>query len=210
MSKAILTTKVDLTYDDLPEQRRHFPRTYVRQVEAARGDWIIYYEPWRASGDLMKTGGRHAYFATARITDIIEDPSKPDHFYALIEHFLPFDHAVPFKEAANYYGSGLRKDDGSTNKGAFGRAVRNISDAEYDLILAAGFAQVLGKRDRERPAPDPVEEARIGFDTIRRCRLRPSMSTVRSSLRWCSVRFGTGHFLPPSSQRIRTPAPSPA
>jgi putative restriction endonuclease len=111
----------------------------------------------------MKTGGKQAYFATARITDIIPDPSKPDHFYALIEDFLPFDHAVPFKEADHYYESGLRKEDGSTNKGAFGRAVRNIPDAEYDMILAAGFAHILGNRDRERPTPDPVEEARIGF-----------------------------------------------
>jgi putative restriction endonuclease len=163
MSKAVLTTKLVPTYDDLPEQRYHFPRTYLRQVEAARGDWIVYCEPRRPSGDLMKTGGRQAYFATARIADIIPDPAKPDHFYALIEDFLPFDHAVPFKEADHYYESGLRKEDGSTNKGAFGRAVRNISDAEYDLILAAGFAYVLGKRDRERPAPDPVEEARLGF-----------------------------------------------
>jgi len=163
MAKAILTTKVDPTYDDLPEQRYHFPRTYLRQVEAARRDWIVYYEPRRPSGDLMKTGGRQAYFATARIADIVEDPSKPDHFYALIEDFLPFDHAVPFKEADHYYESGLRKEDGSTNKGAFGRAVRNIPDAEYDLILGAGFAHVLGKRDRERLAPYPSEEARIGF-----------------------------------------------
>ncbi|WIC86108.1 HNH endonuclease [Agrobacterium tumefaciens] len=111
----------------------------------------------------MKTGGRQAYFATARITDIIQDPSKADHFYALIYDFLPFDHAVPFKEADHYFESRLRKDDGSTNKGAFGRAVRNTPDEEYDLILAAGFAHVLGRRDRERPAPDPAEEARLGF-----------------------------------------------
>ena len=163
MAKAILTTKIDPTYDDLPEQRYHFPRTYLRQVEAARGDWIVYYEPRRPSGDLMKTGGKQAYFATARIIDIIEDPSKAEHFYALIDDFLHFDHPVRFKEADHYYESGLRKEDGSTNKGAFGRAVRNIPDEEYDLILAAGFAHVLGRRDRERPAPDPAEEARIGF-----------------------------------------------
>jgi len=41
MTKAILTTKVDPTYDDLPEERYHFPRTYLRQVEEAKGDWII-------------------------------------------------------------------------------------------------------------------------------------------------------------------------
>lgn len=103
MAKAILTTKAEPTYKDLPEQQYHFPRSYLRQVEAARGDWIVYYEPRRPSGDLMKTGGRQAYFATARIVDIIEDPSKSDHFYALIEDFLPFDRAVPFKEADHYY-----------------------------------------------------------------------------------------------------------
>ncbi|HXA22729.1 MAG TPA: hypothetical protein VNW90_10535 [Acetobacteraceae bacterium] len=42
MAKAIFTTKVDPTYDDLPEFRYHFPRTYLRAVEATVGDWIIY------------------------------------------------------------------------------------------------------------------------------------------------------------------------
>lgn len=77
MSKAVPTTKLVPTHDDLPEQRYHFPRTYLRQVEAARGDWIVYYQRRRPSGDLMKTGGRPAYFATARIVDIIPDPSEP-------------------------------------------------------------------------------------------------------------------------------------
>jgi putative restriction endonuclease len=163
MAKAVLTTKIDPTYDDLPEQRYHFPRAYLRQVEAALGDWIVYYEPRRPSGDLMRTGGKQAYFATARIASIIPDPSKPDHFYALIEDFLPFSHDVPFKEGSHYYESRLQKPDGSTNKGAFGRAVRNMPDAEYDLILAAGFAHVLGVKDRTRPAPDPAEQAHCGF-----------------------------------------------
>ncbi len=163
--KAVITTKAYSIYDDLPEQRYHFPKTYLRQIDAAVGDWIIYYEPRRPSSDLMKTGGRQAYFATARIATIIPDSSIPDHFYALIEDFLPFDHAVPFKEAnGHYYERGLRKEDGSTNKGAFGRAVRNISDSEYDLILQAGFAYVLGRKNRERLAPDPVDETAIGFD----------------------------------------------
>jgi len=76
MAKAVLTTKVDPTYDDLPEQRYHFPRSYLRQVVAARGDWIVCYEPRRPSGDLMKTGGKQAYFPTARITDIVKERSK--------------------------------------------------------------------------------------------------------------------------------------
>lgn len=164
MAKAVLTTKVDPTYDDLPEQRYHFSRTYLRQIEAALGDWIVYYEPRRPSADLMRTGGRQAYFATARIASIIPDPSRSDHYYALIEDFLPFDHTVSFKDGEHYFERGLRKEDGSTNKGAFGRAVRNMSDAEYDLILAAGFAHVIGARNRERPFPDPAELVQTGFN----------------------------------------------
>jgi hypothetical protein len=54
MVKAVLTTKIDPTYDDLPEERYHFPRTYLRQIEAAVGDWILYYEPPRPSGDAVR------------------------------------------------------------------------------------------------------------------------------------------------------------
>jgi putative restriction endonuclease len=163
MAKAVLITKIDPTYDDLPEQRYHFPATYLRQISAAIGDWIIYYEPRRASGDLMSIGGRQAYFATARIGSVVPDPSRPDHYYALIEDFLPFDHPVPFREGSHYFEAALQKDDGSTNKGAFGRAVRNLTDTEYDLVLQAGFAHVLGTRARERPAPDRAEEPVTGF-----------------------------------------------
>lgn len=159
MAKAILTTKVDPTYDDLPEQRYHFPRSYLRQVEAAVGDWIVYYEPRRSNGDAASRGGRQVYFATARISTIIPDPSLPDHFYALIEEYLGFDRPVPFKDGAAYFESGLRKPDGSTNKGAFGRSVRIVPDIEYDLILMAGFAHVFGRESRLRLSPDVPEDA---------------------------------------------------
>jgi putative restriction endonuclease len=55
MAKAILTTKVDPTYDDLPEQRYHFPRTYLRQMQTAQGDFVVYYEPRRSSGTISVT-----------------------------------------------------------------------------------------------------------------------------------------------------------
>src|SRR3546814_2404298 len=82
MVKVLLTTKVNPTYDDLPEDRYHFPRTYLNTIEQAVGDWAIYYEPRRTSGDLSSRGGRMAYFATARITRLESDPSTHDHFYA--------------------------------------------------------------------------------------------------------------------------------
>jgi len=42
MPKAVLTTKVDPFYDDLPEERYHFPRTHLKSVRVALGDWIVY------------------------------------------------------------------------------------------------------------------------------------------------------------------------
>jgi len=142
MVKAVLTTKVNPTYDDLPEAHYHFPDTYWA-IEGAVGDWIVYYEPRRISENRSRTGGRLAYFATARITSIERDRVKPGHFYAFVSDYLEFDRAVPFKESDHYYETGLQREDGKTNKGAFGRSVRPISDREYDLILQAGFASLL-------------------------------------------------------------------
>jgi putative restriction endonuclease len=98
VTKAIFTTKIEPSYDDLPEERYHFPRTYLRQVQAATGDWIIYYEPRRTSTDPGSRGGRQAYFATARVQTIERDSNREDHFYAHVSDYLEFDHAVPFKD----------------------------------------------------------------------------------------------------------------
>ncbi len=39
MSKGVLTTKVHPAYDDIPEERYHFPKTYLKQVKETVGDW---------------------------------------------------------------------------------------------------------------------------------------------------------------------------
>jgi putative restriction endonuclease len=145
MTKAIFTTKIDPTYDDLPEERYQFPRTYLRQAEAAVGDWIVYYEPRRTSGDLSSRGGRQAYFATAKVERIEPDPITPDRFYAFVSGYLEFGRPVSFKESEHYFEGALARADGKTNKGAFGRAVRFIPNAEYDLILQAGFVRTIGE-----------------------------------------------------------------
>lgn len=141
--KAVFTTKVNPTYDDLPEYQYHFQNAYVRQVAAAVGDWIVYYEPRRTSGDLSSRGGRLAYFATARVSRIAPDPGLEGHFYAFVSDYLEFERPVPFREGQNYYESILQREDGGTSKGAFGRAVRALPDAEYDLIIRAGFSDLL-------------------------------------------------------------------
>lgn len=138
MTKAVFTTSEGSAYDDQPEVRYHFPQTYLRQVKAAVGELVLYYEPRRAQGP-RSSNGRQAYFAVARVRDVEADTARPGHFYALIEDFLEFDHAVPFREGDRYYEEALRKTDGSTNKGAFGRAVRPLEDAEFELITRLGF-----------------------------------------------------------------------
>ncbi len=143
MAKIILTTKVSSSYNDRPEEFYHFPNTYLSQARSAVGDFLIYYEPRRLSVADSSRGGRQAYFATARVDEIVEDRSRADHYYARVSGFLSFDQPVPFSEGGEYYESGLQKSDGSTNKGAFGRAVRQIPDTEFDNILKAGFAKEL-------------------------------------------------------------------
>jgi len=186
VTKAILATKIDPSYDDLPEQRYHFPKTYLRAVEASRGDWIVYYEPRRSSGALSSRGGRQSYFGTARVTRIEKDPHLADHFYAYVEDFLPFDRPVPFKEGDHYYERGLRRDDGGTSKGAFGRSVRPISEAEYNTILRAGFAHVIDEEqqtDREPAAFVFAEEqATLERPIVERVVARPFRDAVFSSV----------------------------
>lgn len=120
----------------------------MNQVRAAIGHHIIYYEPRRNAGP-SSSGGRQAYFALARVVTVERDPTTSGHHYAHMTDFMEFDRPVPFREGANYYESLLRRDDGQTNKGAFGRAVRSIPSVEFNLILQSGFSL----------APEPWESA---------------------------------------------------
>ncbi len=156
MAKVVFTHKPGSRYDDLPEWRYHFPRTYLRQVEAALGDFIVYYEPARSGvGDSLREG-RKAYFATARLVHIDRDPARADHYYAYLDDYLEFLRPVPFREDGFYYEHRLCKKDETVNRGAFGRAVRLLDDYEYELICRAGFAEELA--GTELPALPPLHE----------------------------------------------------
>jgi putative restriction endonuclease len=189
MTKAVFTTKVTPGYNDLPEVRYHFPRTYLNQARQVVSDHIVYYEPRRSSVDLSSFGGRQCYFGVARITAIVEDEALPDHYYALVDNYLDFDRPVPFYEGSDYYESALKKADGSTNKGAFGRAVRLIPDDEFDRILRSGFAPILGEpvspQEVTLPgfseAPTPFERRIVEMTVSRPFRERSFMHNVRAA-----------------------------
>ena len=71
------------------------------------------------------------------------DPSDAALFYAIMAKgsYLEFERPVPFQEGRLSYESALRKDDGSTNRGAAGRSVRLIPEHEYEAILRSGFTR---------------------------------------------------------------------
>src|SRR3954447_10442659 len=189
MAKAVFTTKVTPGYKDLPEARYHFPRTYLNQVRQAVGDHIVYYEPRRTNVELSSIGGRQCYFGVARVTAVVEDAELADHYFALMSDYLDFDLPVPFAEGSEYYESALKKADGSTNKGAFGRAVRLVPDAEFDRILKAGFAPVLTESAETKAVSPPgwaepdvsFERPIVEMTVLRPFRERSFMHNVRAA-----------------------------
>ena len=172
MSNAVLTTSVGSIYDDLPEFRYHFPRNYLNQVQAAIGDWIVYYEPRRSQG-----GGRQAYFAMARVLRVELDLELPDHYYAYLDGYLEFDQPVGFQGKGSYWESVLQKADGSTNKGAFGRAVRTMPGPEFEAIVRAGFHRQLEPWEiKDAAMAQGVAEEVIAYDArplVEQCVTRP-------------------------------------
>jgi putative restriction endonuclease len=165
MAKAVFTSKVMPGYNDLPEERYHFPSRYLGQARQTVGDHIVYYEPRRTSTELSSSGGRRSYFGVARVTAVIEDTKLADHYYALVDDYLDFDHPVPFAEGSNYYESSLKKADGSTNKGAFGWSVRLIPDDEFNRILKSGFAPILSEGLAAQPPMLPgMSEPSVPFE----------------------------------------------
>ncbi|MDE0704644.1 MAG: HNH endonuclease [Rhodospirillaceae bacterium] len=143
---AVLTTKVDPSYDDLPDTRYHFPKQYLGRIERIVGDLIVYYEPGRKGASDSDRSGAKSYFAVGRVSKIEQSPKRDGTFYAMIEDYLDFERRVPFREGEYFYESALRKPDGSHNTGAFINAVRLVPSDEFQNILRAGFAQPLDYR----------------------------------------------------------------
>jgi putative restriction endonuclease len=178
--KSVFTAKLGSGYDDVVEERYHFPATYLNQVERSVGDLIVYYEPRRK---LDASSGRQAYFAVARVTGIEKDTAREGHYYARISDYLDFDESVPFKNVDGYFEAILERQDGETNRGAFGRSVRGISEQEFDLILRAGF--------RSDATADSVTTATTGFEEPQSEFKRPLIEVTET--RWFRDRAFARH-----------------
>jgi putative restriction endonuclease len=156
MVKLVLLHKADSIYEDEPDVVYDFPRAYLRAVEEAVGDWIVYYEPTKA--------GPRGYFAVARIARVLPKPGAPGRHLALIEpgSFLPFDREVPRLENGRPLESALTAPDGSPRQGgAVQLAVRRLPDAEFARIVDIGLPQELERIEAARYqslAPELAEE----------------------------------------------------
>lgn len=131
MGHAVFTVKAGSGYDDIPEERYHFPAQYLSRAQKTIGDLIVYYEPRR--GD-----GRLAYIAVARVDQIDPDPVHAGHYYARVSEYLNFDRPVPFRSEEQLFESSLRSQ-GKGYSGEFRNAVRLLPNNEFEAILAAGF-----------------------------------------------------------------------
>jgi putative restriction endonuclease len=190
MANAVFTTKVTPSYKDLPEFQYHFPRRYLDRAKQTVGDYIVYYEPRRSTSELSSSGGRQAYFAFARVTAIVEDRHIPDHYFAYVADYQDFASDVPFSEGSKYYESALQKDDGSTNRGAFGSAVRLLAPSEFDQILKAGYSPIIKEEgiatfdtaQNEISEPDvPFERPMVEVTVARPFREKSFMYNVRTA-----------------------------
>lgn len=138
MPKAVFTSSDKSAYQDLREKWYHFPSIYLKRVQATIGDFVIFYQPRRNDGPTTSSGSK-SYVAVARVTGLRVDPVTPGHYFADLADYLDFDEAVPFKNGSSYLESALKREDGGTNRGAFGHSVRLLPEVEFETILRLGF-----------------------------------------------------------------------
>lgn len=164
--KAVFDTKPDSGYDDEIVRRYHFPTqsNYMAAAEAAVGDWIVYREPQR-------NRGRRAYIAVARVLRIEPDRLRPNHAYAVMGDYLPFDRPVPFAGYGDggYWETPLRAIEPASRVGAAvqGKAIRPLADVDFSAIVTAGLSETLAPENAIRlglAGPGGVEDVASLFD----------------------------------------------
>lgn len=166
MAKAVFLHKADSIYDDEPDSVYDFPKRYLSTVKSCIGDWIIYYEPVKA--------GDRGYFAVAKVLEVIPKPDHPDRYLAIIARgsFLPFERELPRLRHGQVRESRLGDESGApVSGGLVQQAVRPISDAEFEAIVADGLppdledwdereyrGEVIGFEESVAPFSRPVIE----------------------------------------------------
>lgn len=159
MAFGVFIHRADSVYDDSPAERYQFPAPYLARASACVGDWIVYYEP-------VKVRGSKGYYAIARVSQIVPDPSVSRMYLALIEpsSYLEFPNPVPFDDGNGPVETGLLNEQGRIS-GRAQAAVRPISPQDFDRILSQGLAedQPLLPRIGAQDVPLEFNEAQAPF-----------------------------------------------
>jgi putative restriction endonuclease len=135
MGFGVFIHRADSIYEDSPATQYQFPRQYLERASATVGDWIVYYEP-------VKVRGSKGYYAIARVSQIVPDPTAPNMYLALMEpgSYLEFPNPVPFDDGTGPIEAGLLNEQGRIS-GRAQAAVRPISPQDFDRILTRGLAE---------------------------------------------------------------------
>ena len=159
MAFGVFIHRSDSIYDDSPAERYQFPAQYLSRAQATEGDWIIYYEP-------RKVRSTRGYFAVAKVQQIIEDPSAPGMYLALIEpgSYLDFANPVPFAGSEGPIETGVLNERGRIS-GRAQSAVRPISASDFNRIIAVGLNDDMPLLPRTGAAADlqDVHEEPVPF-----------------------------------------------
>ncbi len=146
MTKAVFIASAHSRYNDVPGQAYHFPAQYLRRVEQAVGDWVIFYAGRR--------GGNLGYYAVQRVERIVQDTTMDGHWLALLSPgtLLDFEMAVPrLRPDGTPYETGLPLSRGSNTA-----AVRLVSDGDFAAIIMAGLNSGTDADCLPRSGPLPV------------------------------------------------------
>ncbi|SEP60156.1 putative restriction endonuclease [Devosia sp. YR412] len=135
MTFGVFIHRADSIYDDSPATQYQFPKPYLERASATVDDWIVYYEP-------VKVRGSKGYYAIARVSQIVPDPTAANMYLALIEpgSYLEFPNPVPFDDGIGLVETGLLNEQGRIS-GRAQAAVRPISPKDFDRILMRGLAE---------------------------------------------------------------------
>lgn len=160
MTKLVLMHKADSIYDDELDAVYDFPKAYLKAVEDAVGDWVIYYEPVKA--------GPRGYFAVARIRQVIPKPGAEGRYLALMApgSYLSFVEEVPRLRAGRPLEEALSEVDGTPKQGGVVQsAVRRLPEADFAKIVNLGLPENLEHLDATEYDPGGgFEEAPTAFE----------------------------------------------
>lgn len=177
MANAVFIQNPSSAYDDQPGVCYHFPKMYLKRVEACIGDWVLFYEGKK---------GALGYTAVQKVASVTPDPDREGHYYAWLEldTLWQFEQIVPRNRPDGLaYESSLRGRDGRAMSGGYAvSAVRTVSLSEFTDIVTAVLAEIddalaLPREDRppDLPVPGFGEAAQAAFDY-------PGLSDIRRAV----------------------------